>query len=165
MFHSLTQSDIPVSALSAQAIVRASGRFNRLVTASLAVEIYTLVMIFRGMICWPVFRPKRLQRCTGLEQGAIQSGAILRHKLLSCCLSFDPLKQQFVEIRGHKPISVLPEGRVIPDFVMHAKPHGPAKRQIVINAFTELPFGADIKKICSKVARMSISGGVECRPD
>ena len=92
-------------------------------------------------------RPARLlealQPGPGLDQRAIDGEVLGRDQLLGLGLRKHALEERARDVARQQPLPVLGEDRGVPDRVIHAQAHEPAKEQVVIELLHELPLAAD----------------------
>ena len=122
----------------------------RLVAALLAMEVGPITV--SGII----LGAETLLRGPGLDQRAIHSEVLVRHKLLRLPVHFgeEPLRY----LGGQQTVAVLRKHRVIPHCIIHAQAHKPAKEQVVVDLLDQQTLGADGRRIPATAAL------AECTP-
>jgi len=116
----------------------------RLPAALLATKVHRGVApaVLAGRLFF-IFRAIALERGQGLDQCAIHAEVLLRQQIGGSGLLQHLSKELVCHLAFEQPIPVLGEGRVMPDPVVHGETHKPAKQQVVVDLFDQLPFAAD----------------------
>ena len=111
-------------ALLVQPRVRVGGRFVRLVGALAVVEVGTVAVR-------SVLLAEALLRRPGLDQRAVDGEVLVAHEPL--CLLVHGREKLLRDLARQQPVAVLREHGMVPNRVVHAQAHEPAKEQVVVD--------------------------------
>src|SRR6185437_16005507 len=118
-------------------------RAVRLVAPLLAVEVGGSVpaATLRRLLVIP--RTKALERSPRLQERAVGREVLLRKQPLLTGLAYRRPQERLGDLVPEEPLPVVAEGCGVEGPVGDVEPEEPLEEQVVLEALTELPFGAD----------------------
>ena len=111
-----------------------------------------------------IFPAEALDRRPRLDQRAVYREAIARQQPLHLRLGRHSCQELRSDLSLQQPVTVLGEGRVVPDCIIHAdgrQTNGAADRT---PAVPSVAAQSECRNACSSIARSSFSGAIEGRP-
>src|SRR6266850_829523 len=105
---------------------------------ALAVAARTLTVVVAS-----VLPAEALDRSPRLDQRAVDREVVARQQPLHLRLSQNRDQELGGDLSLQQPVTVLGEGRMVPDRIINAKPDKPAEQKVKLQSLHQLAFRAD----------------------
>ena len=128
-------------ALAEQPRLGVGGRGVSIVAPPLAMEVPAAVAAAGWRLVGAVLRAEALDRCSGLDQGAVDREVLATQELSDPRVVEDRRQELGRDLALEQPVAVGRERGRMPDRIADPEPHEPAEQKIVVQLDTSKNLG------------------------